>query len=241
MGYSISIKNGGGTYNNVLNFFNSGLGIGTQNPAAFLDVGYFINNGALGTVFGRLAEGNSTGSGTFLGVRGFGTQQGDFGGKSFALEHSFYGVVNSSINFFRGGGTGGGFLTFNTQENIERMRLTGDGNLALGTTDPKGFKLAVAGKAVAEEIVVQLQGNWPDYVFEERYKLVSLPELEQFIRTNKHLPDVPSQQQVMENGVSLGQMNAILLKKIEELTLYVIELQKQNEEQQKQIDLLNCK
>ena len=205
-------------------YLNGGnLGIGTNSPRALFDVGAFINGGVLGSVMGRLSEGNGAGAGTYLGVRGYATQQYEYGGKSFALEHSFYGVVNSSINFYRGGGVGGGFLTFNTQENVERMRLTGDGNLAIGTVDPRGYKLAVAGKTITEEVVVSLQGNWPDYVFEKPYKLPSLSELEQFILANKHLPEVPTAEDVKERGLSLGEMNAVLLKKIEELTLYLIQ------------------
>jgi hypothetical protein len=195
----------------------------TTIPQAFLDVGHFISNGALGSVFGRLQEGNNSGAGTFLGVRGYGTQQSDHAGKSFALEHSFYGLVNSSINFYRGDGVSGGFLTFSTQENIERMRLTDDGSLAIGTTDARGYKLAVAGRTITEEVVVKLQGNWPDYVFEKQYKLTTLSELEQYILNNKHLPDVPTASEVNQNGLNLGEMNAVLLKKVEELTLYLIQ------------------
>lgn len=226
VGYSVNVKNGGGIYNSVLNYFNNKIGIGYQNPQAYLDVGYYIDNGALGTVFGRLQEGNSVGGGTYLGVRGYATQQNEYGGKSFALEHSFYGLINSSINFYRGGGTGGGFLTFNTEENIERMRLSGDGSLAIGTTDSRGYKLAVAGKTITEEVVVKLQGSWPDYVFDKHYKLPSLPELEQFVLENEHLPEVPTSEEVDQDGLSLGSMNAILLKKVEELTLHLIDQNK---------------
>lgn len=84
-------------------FAGGRLGIGTASPNAFLDVAAFVPNGALGSILGRLEEGNMSGTGTFLGVRGYGTQQSQYGGKSFAIEHSFYGTVNSSINFHRGG------------------------------------------------------------------------------------------------------------------------------------------
>ncbi len=80
---------------------------------------------------------------------------------------------------------------------------------------------------MAKEIVVTTDENyWSDYVFEDGYQLRSLKEVEQFISTNGHLPDVPSAKEVTENGQDLGRMDAILLRKIEELTLYIIELEK---------------
>jgi hypothetical protein len=81
----------------------SNVGIGTTMPRARLDVGAFINNGQLGTVLGRLEEGDGVGDGTYLGIKGYETQAGQYNLKSFALEHHFYGVTNSSINFYRGG------------------------------------------------------------------------------------------------------------------------------------------
>jgi hypothetical protein len=112
------------------------------------------------------------------------------------------------------------------------------GNVAIGTIDPKGYRLAIAGKAVAEEIVVKLQANWPDYVFEKDYELPPLEEVEEYIQANNHLPDVPTAEEVKANGLSLGEMNAILLKKVEELTLYVIELKKVSDDQSKEIEYL---
>jgi len=84
------------------------------------------------------------------------------------------------------------------------------------------------GLLTAREIEVTLAGDfgWPDYVFNENYKLQKLSELEKFIKLNKHLPDVPSEVEIKEKGINLGDMSAILLKKVEELTLYVIELEK---------------
>ena len=219
--------------------YNGNVGIGTTTPNAKLDVGSDISSGTLGTVFGRLPEGNSSGAGTFLGVRGYGTQPVDV--KSFALEHSFYGLVNSAINFHRGGGMTGGFMTFNTDANTEQMRITPSGNVAIGTTDSKGYKLAVAGKAVAEEVTVKLQGSWPDYVFNSDYNLLSLEEIKTYIDKNKHLPEVPSAKEMEANGVQLGEMNMLLLKKIEELTLYVIELKKQNDLLQEKFNKIQIK
>lgn len=100
---------------------------------------------------------------------------------------------------------------------------------------PATYKLAVGGGIVAEEVLVKLQANWPDYVFDKQYGLMSLTDLEQYIATHRHLPDVPSASEVKDNGVKLGEMEAILLKKIEELTLHLIELKRQSDEQSRLI------
>jgi len=104
------------------------------------------------------------------------------------------------------------------------------GNVGIGTTNPQS-KLAVNGVITAKEINVTLDG-WPDFVFKPNYNLRPLSEVEQFIKANNHLPEIPSESEVKENGVSLGEMNAKLLQKVEELTLYLIE-------QEKKIDTLN--
>lgn len=113
--------------------------------------------------------------------------------------------------------------------------ITGKGEVGIGTSDTKGHKLAVAGSIVAESVKVALQPNWPDYVFHSSYKLPDLKEVEQFIKENKHLPEIPSAAEVEKEGINLGEMNANLLKKIEELTLYVIDLKKENESQNQKI------
>jgi hypothetical protein len=84
------------------------------------------------------------------------------------------------------------------------------------------------GKWVAREVEVTLDG-WSDFVFEDDYELMTLEEVETFINENGHLPNVPSEAEVLENGVNLGDMDSILLRKIEELTLYIIELEKKVE------------
>lgn len=125
---------------------NGNMGIGTVSPLAKLDVGTFLDNGFLGTVFGRLAEGNGTGNGTFLGVRGY-TTSPNFS-KSFAIEHNFFGQTNNSINFFRGGDVTGGFITFNTNDNSEKMRIDFDGKVGIGTNQPQA-KLHVIGDIIS--------------------------------------------------------------------------------------------
>ncbi|KAB5483627.1 hypothetical protein [Flagellimonas hadalis] len=96
-------------------------------------------------------------------------------------------------------------------------------SLGIGTTDPGTYKLAVKGKIRAEEIKVET--GWADYVFEEGYSLPTLEEVEKHIKEKGHLINIPSAKEVAENGIELGKMNKLLLEKIEELTLYVIELE----------------
>ena len=103
--------------------------------------------------------------------------------------------------------------------------LNTNGNVGIGTNDPGEYKLAVNGNIKAKEIVVT-QLNWSDFVFEKGYDLKPLEELEKFIEKNKHLPNIPTENEVKEKGLSIGDIQAKLLEKIEEMTLYIIQLQK---------------
>lgn len=161
---------------------------------------------------------------------------------AFANQHGQdYGKIGG---FTQHGGHGGyGYLSFSTrfEENLfERVRIMANGDVGIGTTDPKA-KLAVNGVVRATELKVMGDINLPDYVFEDDYKLISLPEVEKYITKNKHLPEVPSAKEVAENGLELGMMSATLLKKIEELTLYMIEQQKEIERLKKEMKELNRK
>jgi len=146
---------------------------------------------------------------------------------------------------------------------MERMRVDQNGNLCINTVDPKGYRLAVNGNALftgkvgigtdnpgsmqlavegkigARGVKVTVQNPFPDYVFDSSYKLRSLTNLEQYINQNKHLPGVPSANKVKKDGgIELGEMNVKLLEKIEELTLYILKMNKRLEEQQQKIDQL---
>jgi hypothetical protein len=108
------------------------------------------------------------------------------------------------------------------------VSLSDNGNLGIGTTNPDE-KLTVKGKIHTQEVRVDMSGPLvPDYVFAEDYKLKSLQEVEDYIKENKHLPEIPSAQEIEKNGLMLAEMNMNLLKKIEELTLYIIEMKKEN-------------
>ncbi len=119
------------------------------------------------------------------------------------------------------------------------ITIKNSGNIGIGTTTP-GSKLAVNGKIHAKEVKIDLSG-WPDYVFEETYDLPTLTELEQHIQEKGHLPNIPSATVVEKEGILLGEMNAKLLEKIEELTLYLIEQNKKTEQLQKEVELLKKK
>ena len=117
--------------------------------------------------------------------------------------------------------------------------LFADRNVGIGTTDTQGYRLAVAGNMIAEEIKVALQVNWPDFVFKNNYKLPSLKEVEEHINKFGHLINIPSAKEVQNfGGIQLGQMNVKLLQKIEELTLYTINQQKEIEQLKSENSLL---
>ncbi len=115
-----------------------------------------------------------------------------------------------------------------------RMTLLANGDLGIGTANTKGFKLGVKGKIAAEEVKVAAFSNWSDFVFYENYDLPTLTEVENHIKEKGHLKDIPSAEEVAKDGFYLGAMDARLLQKIEELTLYTIEQQKEIEQLKKE-------
>ncbi len=110
-----------------------------------------------------------------------------------------------------------------------------------GTKGASGFVACINGKLIATEVRVQPTASWPDYVFAKDYKLISLEELENIINANKHLPGIPTASSVEENGIMLGEMQTKAMEKIEELTLYIIQLSKENKALNERIEKLEKK
>jgi hypothetical protein len=129
-----------------------------------------------------------------------------------------------------------GKLLFQTRSNTDAagefntMSLDHNGNVAIGTTNTNGAKLAVNGQIRAKKVTVTLD-DWPDYVFADDYELKSLEEIEKHIKEKKHLPGIPSQKEVEEKGLDIGDMQAKMMEKIEELTLHMIELNKSHKKE----------
>ena len=148
------------------------------------------------------------------------------------VEVSFSDSSNQPYAEIRGFLYQGSFIATGSQSNA-LMKPQGDaigilvdgiGYVGIGTTTPQA-KLDVAGTIRATEIKVEANGQTADFVFDSSYQLRDLQEVEAFIRENKHLPEIPRAKEMEANGVNLAEMNKLLLQKIEELTLYAIELE----------------
>lgn len=127
----------------------------------------------------------------------------------------------------------GGWEFYNSSTNKSLLYVRQSGNIGIGTANPQSL-LAVNGTITAGRVKVT-QAGWADFVFHPDYQLPSLAEVEAFIQRNRRLAGIPSEAEVKANGVDMGEVQAKLLQKIEELTLYMIDLNKKMEKQQQQI------
>lgn len=160
------------------------------------------------TSLGLPADGNYS---TLLSLRGW---SDDSGGPAHELAFS-----QSRGLYYRSGTTTNGWSAWR-RVLVESI----SGNVGIGIDVPQE-KLSVNGNIRAKEIKVEA-ANWPDYVFAKEYNLMPLADVEKFILIKGHLPEIPQASVIEEEGISLGEMNKLLMKKIEELTLHLIEKDK---------------
>lgn len=231
-------------------YFSKRVGIGTATPSNELEVlgtGYVSKRLGLGTSSPQQTldvQGNSALRGDIMGYR--------TGTGVFSIFSNTDGTDGSYIRMYPNSGTkpgnvslvasGGGtasidFFSWDGTAHQLNMTVNAEG-VGVGTAYiPNGYAMAVNGKIICEEARVRLSGDWPDYVFAEDYELLPLAELEVYIKTNKHLPGVPSATEVGESA-DIGSTVTVLLEKIEEQSLYLIQQQKQIEALQQKVELL---
>lgn len=207
------------------------VGIGTTTPASHLD----IVNGSLG-----LSAGNKVSWLNLTGHAGTGnmdnleifhnrvTAGSNWYSSEIKIQKSVSGIKMHYIAF-RGNPGDVSTLNFGI-DNVDQMSINNIGQVTIGTLKQTGThsdaKLSVDGKIVSKEVIVTIN-NWADYVFAKDYKLNNLQYVENYINKNKHLPNIPSAKDIEANGISLAEMSKLQMEKIEELTIYVIQLKKE--------------
>ncbi len=252
--FCTSIGNG-----NIINYSNTAIAIGALNNVLGLSskatYGVFaagIENTIEANSNGSFALGGGCKArGDYAFSIGFFNEA--FSNNAYAIGRNLKTLANGSFTIGSGSIWGGSNPLVNTRENSLIMGLNSDkptfclieggGNnkpghvgILMDPHDPVDFAqltyhtLCVKGDIIAEKVQVALYSNWPDYVFDKNYPIKSLIEVENYINRNGHLPDLPSKDEVQCQGFDLAEMDAKLLLKIEELTLYVIQLRKENDE-----------
>lgn len=230
------------------------VGIGNTNPAYKLDVaGGSVNIGTGANIAYRAGSyvsiGNMSYTNTpYIAFNAFLTTSDIATSKNLVTPN--YNAGGGLIIRGEAGGSGLHFLQrtyangtapYDVNSFTEVLTLTSSGNVGIGAADTKGYKLAVNGDAIFTKLKVKSFGSWPDYVFDKNYQLPSLEDVENFVKVNRHLPDIPSAKEVEKEGLDVGDMNRRLLQKVEELTLYLIDLKRENEKLRGRVEILEKK
>ncbi|WPU94011.1 hypothetical protein SNE25_00535 [Mucilaginibacter sabulilitoris] len=220
-------------------YFKGKVSIGTTIPFSLLSVNSGLSAPTTPSLTNSIVIGsaNANAVNKYLGQLGFVSNDVDFSAPKMvayisgeATETYTDDTKTGSVMRFYTGNNGG-------SSPVERMVIDNRGYIGIGTATPKET-LSVNGNIRSKQIKVET-ANWPDYVFQKDYQLPSLTDVKTYIEQNKHLPEVPSEQEIAREGLNLGEMNKLLMKKVEELTLYLIEQNKRIDEQQKQINKLS--
>ncbi len=250
---NIQARDGGSAYKLKLNEFGGAVQIGSNAEPTTPDTRLYIPSGeeVSLTTHGMILLGRSDGGNIVMdgneivarnnGIAGTLNLQNYGGaikiGAHTTMDHGGFGEVmriagnDPNMGFYSGNTYKSHIAQLSDQlymYSTEKVHLDGD-QIAIGNmlSTANDYKLTVTGKIICEELKVELAGNWPDYVFSDTYHLTPLHQLKSFIETNHHLPNIPKASEVEKEGIEVGDMNRKLLEKVEELTLYVIQLQEQ--------------
>ena len=199
------------------------VGIGTTNPTAKFEVLNSLNTNDNEIITSITRLGTGTGGSSIVRFGYHSTCDFEVNSGYSNTGHRLGSYFDLNITNNHTGGAHGG-INFATNSSV-KMAINVNGNVGIGTTIPDA-KLAVNGTIHSKEVKVDMSG-WPDFVFKKQYDLPTLAEVEKHITEKGHLENIPSEEEVLKNGINLGEMNAKLLQKIEELTLHLIEKDKQ--------------
>lgn len=225
-------------FNSLMTILKNGnVGIGDQNPVAKLTVdgefNFTPNPNAVRMIRGRTDKymeiysnyNTDDGSGLFMMSSNSSFDPG-------AIWANSMGAADNSNSFVIRNHTGGG-------SNDNLVKVLKNGKVIMGDVpSPDGYRLFVKDGILAEKVRVAISTtvNWADFVFDDDYKLMPLEDVESYIEANNHLPEIPTTEDVLKDGIDVAQMNARLLQKVEELTLYIIEQNKRVSELEKKVN-----
>lgn len=210
----------------VVNISNATTGINVDvrglQVSSVTNPGYGIGLQSTGGYMGLYGYANATTyTGGAFGVYGYAG-----GSASSGTRYGIYGYA------YGGSENWGGY--FPTKTYTSELRVG-------GTQGASGYVACINGKLIATEVRVELQSSWPDYVFSKEHNLMSIDELEEHIYNNNHLPGIPPAYEIESNGIMLGEMQTKTMEKVEELTLYIIQLNKENKELKARLEKLENK